>query len=61
MTRNATNTAGGKDMAGKDLVRVRAAIIEKDGEIDYVYEQGDITYYVEVLGWRVIGWEDMYI
>jgi hypothetical protein len=48
-------------MAGQNLVRVRAAIIEKDGKIDYVYEQGDIDYFVEVLGWRIIAWEDMYI
>lgn len=48
-------------MTGQDFIRVRAAIVEKDGKIDYLYEQGDITYYVEVLGWRVIGWEDMYI
>ena len=48
-------------MAGQDLVRVRAAVIEKDGKIDYVWEQGEIAYYVDVLGWRVIGYEDMYI
>ena len=48
-------------MAGQDLVRVRAAIIEKDGKIDYAYEEGDIAYHVNVLGWRVIGYEDLYI
>ena len=48
-------------MTGQDFIRVRAAIVEKDGKIDYLYEQGDINYYVDVLGWRVIGWEDMYI
>ena len=50
-----------KHMAGQDLVRVRAAVVEKDGKIDYLYEQGDIDYYVQVLGWRIIDWEDLYI
>ena len=48
-------------MAGQDQVRVRAAVVEKDGKIDYLYEQGDIDYYVQVLGWRIIDWEDLYI
>lgn len=63
MTENvAKRDKGRRDwMAGQDLIRVRAAVVEKDGKIDYLYEQGDIDYYVEVLGWRIIDWEDMYI
>ena len=40
---------------------VRAAVIVKDGNIEYVYETADIRYYAEVLGYELIGWEDLYI
>lgn len=43
-----------------EFVKVRVAVIEKDGKIDYVYEEGEIAYY-ESHGWRVIDHEDMYI
>ena len=44
-----------------EMIRVRAAVVCKDGKIDYVWEQADIEYYVEVMGYTFIGWEDMYI
>lgn len=44
-----------------DCVLVRAAMVVKDGKLEYVWEQADIEYYVEVLGYTFIGWEDMYI
>ena len=42
-------------------VLVRAAKVVKDGKLEYVWEQADIEYYVEVLGYTFIGWENMYI
>ena len=47
-------------MAGQDLVRVEATVIEKDGKIDYVYTEGEIAYYISQ-GWQVIGHEELYI
>lgn len=44
-----------------DFVRVRAAVLVKDGKIEYCYETADIAYYVDVLGYILIGWEDLYI
>ena len=44
-----------------EFIRVHAAVVEKDGKIEYVYEQGDINYYIEVLGWTLIGWEDIFV
>lgn len=38
----------------------RAAVMTKDGKIEYVYESWDIQYYAEVLGWELVGWEDLY-
>jgi hypothetical protein len=44
-----------------ECVLVRAAMVVKDGKLEYVWESSDIEYYVEVLGYTFIGWEDMYI
>lgn len=44
-----------------DFVLVRAAVMAKDGHIEYVYETADIQYYAEVLGYELVGWEDQYI
>ncbi len=43
------------------MVRVKAAVLVKDGKIEYCWESADIRYYVDVLGFTFIGWEDMYI
>ena len=42
-------------------MRVRAAMMVKDGKMEYVYETADIQYYSEVLGYTLVGWEDLYI
>lgn len=44
-----------------DFCLVRAAVMVKDGKMEYVYETADIHYYQEVLGYELIGWEDLYI
>lgn len=44
-----------------DCLKVRAAVVEKNGKIEYVWEQADINYYIDVLGYTFIGWEDLYI
>ena len=44
-----------------DFTLVRAAVVEKNGKIDYVYETADINYYIDVLGYTFLGWEDLYI
>ena len=40
---------------------VRAAVMVKDGKMEYVYETADINYYAEVLGYELVGCEDLYI
>ena len=44
-----------------DFVLVRAAMLVKDGTLEYCYETADIEYYIDVLGYTFIGWEDLYI
>lgn len=44
-----------------DLILVRAAVLNKNGHIEYCYETADINYYIEVLGYTLIGYEDQYI
>lgn len=45
-----------------NTVLVRAAVVFKEGKgIDYVWETADIEFYIDTLGYTLIGWEDMYI
>ena len=44
-----------------DFVLVRAAVLCKDGKIEYVYETSDIEYYIDVLGYTFIEYTDLYI
>lgn len=48
------------------MLKVRAAMMinpnnEGVQKIEYVYEEADIAYYQEVLGYICIGYEDQYI
>ena len=44
-----------------DYVLVHAYVVMKDSKLEYLYETADLHYYVEVLGWTFIGYEDIYI
>lgn len=42
-------------------VVVWAAVMIKDGKIEYVWESADVQYYAEVLGYQIIEWREMYV
>lgn len=44
-----------------EFTLVRAAVLVKDGKTEYCYEEADIRYYIDVLDYTLIGWEDIYV
>lgn len=44
-----------------EYTKVTAAVLVKDGKTEYCYTEEDAAYYVEYLGYTLIGWEELYI